>query len=56
MSNLERWSDKAFIQLMTDVIGSEPSADELAQIVANADYRSEQQSMMMEGAQWEQQH
>lgn len=46
MSALEQWDDDAFVRLMKDVI-AEPMTDDLAQQEAIADYRSEQQAMMM---------
>ncbi|WP_444878234.1 hypothetical protein [Citrobacter koseri] len=47
MSAKDRWNDDDFIQLMVGELDTALSHDELAQIEANADFRTEQQSMRM---------
>lgn len=47
MSAMDRWNDDDFIQLIMGELDTAPSHDELAQIEANSDFRTEQQSMRM---------
>ncbi|MDA4840495.1 hypothetical protein [Enterobacter hormaechei] len=47
MSAMERWDDDAFVRLMADLLPEQPMTHELAAQEANADYRTEQQSMRM---------
>lgn len=47
MSAMERWDDDAFLRLMSDLLPEKTMTHEQAAQEANADYRTEQQSMRM---------